>query len=71
MSGRVLGGIVLVGIAVALWRTFGFIRMEPPMSEQREGLFKSDGPKYRRTQEANRWRLRITNPRTIRRRKSA
>lgn len=71
MTGKVFGGIVLVGIAVALWRTFGFIRMDAPMSEQREKLFTSDGPKYRRTQEGNRWRLRIANPRTIRRRKSA
>jgi hypothetical protein len=64
-------GLLAVASGVLVYRRVGFIRMDKPDVEQRRDLFKSMGPRYRRTQDANRWQLRIRNPRLVRRRMSA
>lgn len=52
-------GAGLVGIASWwLYRRVSW-HIEVPMSEQRRALFTSTGQKYRRTHEANRWKLRL------------
>jgi hypothetical protein len=65
--------IVAVAAGVWIWRQVGFIRMETPdASDRRERLKDIFTPtEPRRTQEANRWQLRIRNPRVSRRRHSA
>ena len=51
----------LVGWCV--YRRVGWIRMETPTAELRWRAWHGLEPKYRRTQEANMWRLRLRRPR--------
>lgn len=62
-----------LAVLFGLWayRQIGFIRIQKPDVEQRKDIFTSTGIRYRRTQEANRWQLRLRNPRLVQRRKSA
>ena len=52
--------LVLVGAVVWLYRTVAVGRTLPrTMAEQRRQAFSAMAPRYRQTQSANRWRLRV------------
>lgn len=67
MRGWILGGAVLIA-AVWIYRTVGWIRLEPTIAEQRKRAFANLEPRYRRTCDGKpRWYW----PRTTQQRRTA
>lgn len=67
------GGVMLIGLAVVVWRTVGFIRFPQTRADvfKASDIFASSEPRYRQTYSADRRKLRLFNPRTVFKRKSA
>lgn len=66
-----IGLVVGIAVATAVYRALGWIRMEKTGAEITKEAFPKGSltPRYRQTQPANKWKLRI--PRRAERRKSA